>query len=1062
MATFTITDAKNIDELTTKAGADTYNVNGGTLTIDQNTLFGHNTGTAGGLGNITISASLGGTVEIDGRYVRAIPYDGGSGNVPAYNTTISGGGASGKMIGVVATMQTAPTAPAAAMPATGFILVKQWNEVPYADNTALTGITATVNGTDVVAPIFIVGNEASSRAITCVRLGKFRARGAWVDLGVTSGTSTTAYSYPTYGQSNLMLPGVWVESQYVDDVYDFYPCDRRAAAANQLGTEAARGKYCYNTVTTAAAAFRLGHDGTNVNGYTPPAGRKIRIPSVWLVDATAAAVVSPTATIATRPEFVTTGGGDVEMNTVISHWYLNFAQAYAVSLISVATEAIVISECATQALLSDVGTGPLITTVQTPLTMSLNFAGASIADSVFSKYSLGATSVAVLTDCGFVDINNVRFECPAARSGAAVPVSMTRVKSSVLTECVVVGGPVSMITCDGITITDLAYIDRSIYSVTSNNAVYAFAISSNSQNITISGLAFPVPNNGPYSGLVSIAAAGCANIKIRNIGLSDEPLDCGVGPLAQYSWTRSTTTATVTWTGHGMVVGDAFYVVSSSSTGAITNTTTYLVVGVTDANTFTFTCTSGGSASGTFTAYRTSCAGLGVFATGGAGYNIKVQRVYLKNTRRIFTGPDNSFKKIVFENVDLEPITVIATTALEQTTKNMVGRHTITAGSSVYGTHWVFNDVSYAAVAEGLAWTRSGTTVTLTFPDAGLFPGDEITIFECSSTAAIPIGKYAITTTGTLDTFTLTGVNAGATSGTLSAEPLLAKAVIMMNEATDASAENYSIEAGAPKFTSAGTLVMPSIGDQITWETRYWMKNYGASQWFEPVLAGTSITLSNHELYYALDTGSGYGDFKQLMYPRAGGGGSNGSTNITMTSTAGVVVGSYVTGTNVALIAQVVSITNGTTIVVTVPNVGTVSGILRFSEFPDEVWFTQDFKIKVRLKTVAAAASTSFSSITMYLYRAAADEYQLDSNTITFTGLPTGCDAVVLAAGTATILDQSDSLAGTSYTYTYSGAQDVDVGFLKPGYVPFYIRNLSLTASDSSIPVTLSPDRNYQ
>ena len=38
----------------------------------------------------------------------------------------------------------------------------------------------------------------------------------------------------------------------------------------------------------------------------------------------------------------------------------------------------------------------------------------------------------------------------------------------------------------------------------------------------------------------------------------------------------------------------------------------------------------------------------------------------------------------------------------------------------------------------------------------------------------------------------------------------------------------------------------------------------------------------------------------------------------------------------------------------------------------------------------------------------------------------------------------------------------VDVGFIKPGYVPLYIRNLALTTTDSSIPVALTADRNYQ
>ena len=87
--------------------------------------------------------------------------------------------------------------------------------------------------------------------------------------------------------------------------------------------------------------------------------------------------------------------------------------------------------------------------------------------------------------------------------------------------------------------------------------------------------------------------------------------------------------------------------------------------------------------------------------------------------------------------------------------------------------------------------------------------------------------------------------------------------------------------------------------------------------------------------------------------------------------------------------------------------------------------------------------------------------FPLDTNTITFTGLPTGTDVVVLAAGTDTILDQRDANPTSSYAFVYSGAQTVDVGFIKPGFVPFYIRGLSLTTADSSIPVALTADRNY-
>jgi hypothetical protein len=79
-------------------------------------------------------------------------------------------------------------------------------------------------------------------------------------------------------------------------------------------------------------------------------------------------------------------------------------------------------------------------------------------------------------------------------------------------------------------------------------------------------------------------------------------------------------------------------------------------------------------------------------------------------------------------------------------------------------------------------------------------------------------------------------------------------------------------------------------------------------------------------------------------------------------------------------------------------------------------------------------------------------------HTVTFVDLPVGCDVVILTAGTSTVLEQADQIAGTSYAYTYTGTLTVDVGFIKPGYMPFYIYNIALTTSDSSIPINLPID----
>ena len=118
MAAFTISTSQNIDQLTGKTGGDTYSVSGGTLTIDQASRVGLNQSTSASLGSITISASLGGTVNIDGTSIWMIPYTGGSGNVPAWNTLITNGSGSGKLIAVHASLTSASIATGAAMPAT--------------------------------------------------------------------------------------------------------------------------------------------------------------------------------------------------------------------------------------------------------------------------------------------------------------------------------------------------------------------------------------------------------------------------------------------------------------------------------------------------------------------------------------------------------------------------------------------------------------------------------------------------------------------------------------------------------------------------------------------------------------------------------------------------------------------------------------------------------------------------------------------------------------------------------------------------------------------------------
>lgn len=212
----------------------------------------------------------------------------------------------------------------------------------------------------------------------------------------------------------------------------------------------------------------------------------------------------------------------------------------------------------------------------------------------------------------------------------------------------------------------------------------------------------------------------------------------------------------------------------------------------------------------------------------------------------------------------------------------------------------------------------------------------------------------------------------------------------MMNESTVDTVSQYTVESGTPKFTSAGSLYMPTIAQQIVFETPYYVLGHDVFPITQPIMAGG--TIGNYDITYAIDTGSGYSAFKNLSYPRAGGGGASASTNVTMTNTTGVSAGDYIFGTNIAPNAKVSSITNGTTVVVDIANIGVVSGVLTFNKIPSETIPATGAKLKIRINTTTtnATAITSLYIPTNSSSTTRAYQYPLDTNTLTLTGLIAG------------------------------------------------------------------------
>jgi len=121
------------------------------------------------------------------------------------------------------------------------------------------------------------------------------------------------------------------------------------------------------------------------------------------------------------------------------------------------------------------------------------------------------------------------------------------------------------------------------------------------------------------------------------------------------------------------------------------------------------------------------------------------------------------------------------------------------------------------------------------------------------------------------------------------------------------------------------------------------------------------------------------------------------------------------------------------------------------------------FKLRLKITTGTAntTAITSFYMLTTSTTTTQAYQYPLDSNTVTITGIVAGSDVTFLTSGTETVLQNSEDIAGTANSYIYSGAQTVDITIYKPGYIPYFVRNLSLGTTDSSLPVSQTADPSY-
>lgn len=220
----TITTNTYLDGGTARTAGEAWTCNGGVLTVRTDSRWHANAPASmtGSLGSQTVSATLGGGILYDGRNVRWMPYDTGTGNVPSIGTTVTQGAASGYLLGVWASYTSAPTAVGAAMPASGFIKFREVTGGPFSTG-ALTGIGASATGPDVTGWIEVVMDQSAITTISRKGSGHV-TRGDWFYLDDTDGTIGQTFQVPTNGGgAGTRCPGLWVETGVGTDEYEFWP-----------------------------------------------------------------------------------------------------------------------------------------------------------------------------------------------------------------------------------------------------------------------------------------------------------------------------------------------------------------------------------------------------------------------------------------------------------------------------------------------------------------------------------------------------------------------------------------------------------------------------------------------------------------------------------------------------------------------------------------------------------------------------------------------------------------------------------------------------------------------
>jgi len=281
-------------------------------------------------------------------------------------------------------------------------------------------------------------------------------------------------------------------------------------------------------------------------GSIPPAGCRVWVPSNILTECgttTRAINNLPHATLASRPEWVTTSAATLDLEYVYAtSGYPNFAQAYSVKLkYCLFFDTLIISECATAFDVRHTGCGMATALDTVTLSLTSNFAGGYITNGKFERGNIPGASdhAAYLQYCDGVVIENTQFGIIQFARSSGASINIAYCANTELNDCRVINGNVGVLTSTDTKINNIDYCDRYTGMTNITTGLYAVNIATKADRTVVDGITFgfgnTIPNCHPVSGLVTIA--GTTDAKVRNVGTYAAPLSGGTYWESSYGLT---------------------------------------------------------------------------------------------------------------------------------------------------------------------------------------------------------------------------------------------------------------------------------------------------------------------------------------------------------------------------------------------------------------------------------------------------------------------------------------------------------------------------------------------